>query len=51
LNEYACGLTGGYIVGNVCMVGNPDQYGNTKRLNKATVERLRYAITGRTERL
>jgi len=51
LNPYASGLTGGYIVGNVAIVGQPDSYGNTKRLNKATVERIRYAITGRTYKI
>jgi len=51
LNPAASSLTGRYIVGNVCMVGLPDSYGNTKKLNKGTVERLRYALTGRVERL
>jgi Domain of unknown function (DUF3846) len=47
LNLGASGITGRPLVGDVCFVGNPDNYGNTKKLRKDTVERIRYTLTGR----
>jgi len=47
VNPGASGITGRYLVGDVCFVGNADAYGNTKKLNKGAIERIRYALTGR----
>lgn len=47
LNPGASGISGRYLVGDVAIVGQPDAYGNTKKLRKDTVDRIRYAITGR----
>jgi hypothetical protein len=47
VNPAASGISGQYLVGDVCIVGQPDRFGNTKKLSKDTIERIRYTVTGR----
>lgn len=46
-NQGASQITGRPLVGNACIVGNPDQWGNTRKLSASAADRIRFAITGK----
>jgi hypothetical protein len=44
LNLIASALSGRQLVGDVCIVGQPDAYGNTKKLSKRAVSFVHMAV-------